>query len=66
MVNHFSISSRFGDPTAYSVNFYFIGIYISKLPKGDTESVMCDVIKMRLKRKDERRSGKGNPINRWI
>ena len=25
------------------------------------ESGMCDVIKIRLKRKDERRSGKGNP-----
>ena len=25
------------------------------------ESVMCDVIKICLKRKDERRSGKGNP-----
>ena len=27
-----------------------------------TESVMCDVIKIRLKRKDERSSGKGNTI----
>ena len=27
----------------------------------DTESVMCDVKKISLKRKDERRSGKGNP-----
>ena len=27
----------------------------------DTESVMRDVIKVRLKRKDERRSVKGNP-----
>ena len=25
------------------------------------ESVMCDVIKIRLKRRDERGSGKGNP-----
>ena len=31
-------------------------------PEGDTESVMCDVIKIRLKRIDERRGGKGNPI----
>ena len=30
-------------------------------PEGDTESVMCDVIKIRLKRIDERRGGKGNP-----
>ena len=28
---------------------------------GDTESVMCDVIKIYLKWKDERRSRKGNP-----
>ena len=28
---------------------------------GTAESVMCDVIKLRLKRKDERRSGKGTP-----
>ena len=33
----------------------------------DTESVVCDVIKIRLKRKDERRSGKKKPLNkRWI
>ena len=34
---------------------------MSKERYGDTESVMCDVIKIRLKRKNERRSGKGNP-----
>ncbi len=28
---------------------------------GDTESIMCDVIKIRQKWKDERRSGKGIP-----
>ena len=28
---------------------------------GDTVSIMSDVIKIRLKKKDERRSGKGNP-----
>ena len=31
---------------------------------GTAESVMCDVIKICLKRKDERRSGKGNPYKR--
>ena len=31
------------------------------LQVGTAESVMCDVIKIRLKRKNERRSGKGNP-----
>ena len=29
-------------------------------PRFDTESVMCDVIKIRKKKKDERRSRKGN------
>ena len=29
--------------------------------KGDTECVMSDVIKIRLKRKDERRRGKKTP-----
>ena len=29
--------------------------------QGDTESVMCDVIKILLKMQDERISGKGNP-----
>ena len=29
--------------------------------KEALKSVMCDVIKIRLKRRDERRSGKGNP-----
>ena len=31
---------------------------------GYTESCMCDVIKILLKSKDERRSGKGNPLKR--
>ena len=30
------------------------------------ESVICDVIKIRLKRRDEMRSGKGNPYKKWI
>ena len=29
--------------------------------KGTAESVMCDVINISLKEKDESRSGKGNP-----
>ena len=31
---------------------------------GVTESVTCDVIEIRLKRKNERRSGKGNSLKR--
>ena len=31
---------------------------------GDMESVMCDVIKILLKSKDERRSEKGSPLKR--
>ena len=29
--------------------------------REDTESLMFDIIKIRLKEKDERKSGKGNP-----
>ena len=37
------------------------------MPWDTAESVMCDVIKISLKRKDERRSGKGNPLKKiWI
>ena len=36
-------------------------VKIKYLLFGDTESVMYDVIKIRLKRRDERRIGKGNP-----
>ena len=32
-----------------------------KGPVGTAESVMCDVINISLKEKDESRSGKGNP-----
>ena len=57
-------------------SLFFIGLYVIHVDVsvfseltilkmvtyvGDTESVMCDVIKILLKRKDERRSGKGNP-----
>ena len=37
------------------------------MPWDTAESVMCDFIKISLKRKDERRSGKGNPLKKiWI
>ena len=34
------------------------------IPMGYAESAMCDVIKIRLIRKDERRSGKENPLKK--
>ena len=37
------------------------GGFVLKVGEGDMEIVMCDVIRIRLIRKDERRSGKGNP-----
>ena len=36
------------------------------LEREAMESVMCGVIKIRLKRRDERRNGKGNPLKKWI
>ena len=33
-------------------------------PGDELECVMCDVIKIRLKGREERRSGKGNPYTR--
>ena len=51
--------------------FFFVELHNLLFPKcvskeryGNTENVMCDVIKIRLKRKDERRSGKENPLKR--
>ena len=38
--------------------------FIANFFEGTAGSVMCDVIKIRLKGKDERRSGKGNPLKR--
>ena len=35
--------------------------YLSITDNGTSKSVMCDVIKIHLKGRDERRSGKGNP-----
>ena len=41
---------------------FLVNAILQLMPSnGTTESVMCDVIKICLKRKDERRSGKGNP-----
>ena len=35
-------------------------------PNWTVESVMCDVIKIRLKRKDERRKGKETPKTEMV
>ena len=43
-------------------NGYRIGGYYYGKFSGTAGSVMCDVIKICLKRKGERKSGKGNPL----
>ena len=41
---------------------FLVNAILQLMPSnGAAEFVMCDVIKIRLKGKDERRSGKGNP-----
>ena len=39
-------------------------LYVQGYHGGDTECVMCDVIKIRQKRKNYRKSGKGNLKNK--
>ena len=43
-------------------NSEFLKVALITSKVGYAESVMCDVIIIRLKRKDERRIGKGNPL----
>ena len=47
-----------------TTNNLIVRPFVQVLTCEALESVMCDVTKIRLKRRDERRSGKGNPKKR--